>query len=132
MKWLNSQRIRLVLIGFMAAIVFGGGNARADFTFGEPVNLGPTVNGDSFDQKPCISVDGLSLYFASDRPGGYDEAMDDIWLSTRPTVDDPWGPPENLGSVVNSEVGEFHPSISGDELELYFERFESGIASVSG
>ena len=129
MKWLNSQRIRLVLIGFMAAIVFGGGNARADFTFGEPVNLGPTVNGDSFDQKPCISVDGLSLYFASDRPGGYDEAMDDIWLSTRPTVDDPWGPPENLGSVVNSEVGEFHPSISGDELELYFERFESGTGS---
>jgi hypothetical protein len=76
-----------------------------------------------------MSADGLSTYFASDRPGGYDEGMDDIWLSTRPTVDEPWGPPEDLGLVVNSEVGEFHPSISGDELELYFERFESDTGS---
>jgi Tol biopolymer transport system component len=129
MKLSNCKRIRLLLVGFVAAILLGGGSAKADFTFGEPVNLGPTVNGDSFDQKPCISADGLSLYFASDRPGGYDEAMDDIWLSTRPTKDDPWGPPENLGPVVNSEVGEFHPSITGDELELYFERFENGTGS---
>jgi hypothetical protein len=126
MKLSNCAKMRLVLVGFVAGIVLGNGRAKADFTFGEPVNLGPMVNSSSFDQKPCISADGLSLYFASDRPGGYDEAIDDIWLSTRPTTDDPWGPPENLGPVVNSEVGEFHPSISGDELELYFERFENG------
>jgi hypothetical protein len=126
MQWLNGNRKMLVLVGFVAAIVLGGGSAKADFTFGEPVNLGPTINGDSFEQTVCISADGLSLYFASDRPGGYDEAMDDIWLSTRPTKDDPWGPPENLGPLVNSEVGEFHPFISADELELYFERFENG------
>jgi hypothetical protein len=129
MKLLDGYRMRLVLVGVVAVIVVSGGSAKADFTFGEPVNLGPTINGDSFEQTVCISADGLSLYFASDRPGGYDEAMDNIWLSTRPTKDDPWGPPENLGPIFNSSVGEFHPFISADELELYFERFEEGTGS---
>jgi len=128
MKWLSVSRVNVVMLGVIVGVL-AGGSARADFTFGEPVNLGPTVNGDSFEQGPCISADGLSLYFASDRPGGYDEAMDDIWVSTRPTKDDLWGPPENLGPVVNSEVGEWHQSVSTDELELYFERFEPGTGS---
>ncbi len=33
-KWLNGYRIRLVLVVFVAAIVLGGGNAKADFIFG--------------------------------------------------------------------------------------------------
>ncbi|MHC4146424.1 MAG: hypothetical protein ACYSUD_16775 [Planctomycetota bacterium] len=36
MKWLNDYRMRLILVGFVAAIVLGGGIANADFTFGEP------------------------------------------------------------------------------------------------
>jgi hypothetical protein len=129
MKWLNVSRINVVMLGMIVGFWAGGGNARADFTFGEPTNLGPLVNSSGFEQTQCMSADGLSLYFASDRPGGYDEAMDDIWVSTRPTKDDPWGPAENLGPIVNSSVGEFHPFISADELELYFERFENGTGS---
>ena len=39
--------------------------ARANTTpvFGDPVNLGPTVNSPVEDSGPCISADGLSLYF---------------------------------------------------------------------
>jgi hypothetical protein len=99
MKWLNVSRINVAMWGLIMGFLAGGGIARADFTFGKPVNLGPVVNGDSFEEKPCVSADGLTLYFASDRPGGYDEAMDDIWRSTRPTKDDPWGPAENLVAV---------------------------------
>src|SRR2546427_13237064 len=36
-----------------------------------PVNLGAVVNSTSNDQHPSISKDGLSLYFVSNRPGGY-------------------------------------------------------------
>ncbi|MBN2130159.1 MAG: PD40 domain-containing protein [Sedimentisphaerales bacterium] len=39
--------------------------AQADFAFGEPTNLGPTVNSSSDDGAPCISPDGLELYFCS-------------------------------------------------------------------
>jgi hypothetical protein len=49
--------------------------ANADFTFGEPTNLGPTVNTSYGDVNPCISADGLSLYFGdvpfNPKPGGY-------------------------------------------------------------
>ncbi len=39
-----------------------------------PVNLGPVVNSAYNDQHPSISKDGLSLYFVSNRPGGFDPA----------------------------------------------------------
>ena len=39
MQRLNSYRMRLVLVGFVAGIVFGSGRVDADFTFGEPTNL---------------------------------------------------------------------------------------------
>jgi len=82
------------------------------------------VNGSAYEGKPCISADGLSLYFSSDREDT--NAPDDIWVSTRLTTDDPWGSAENLGPVVNSELGEFCVSVTADELELYFERWDYG------
>jgi Tol biopolymer transport system component len=118
MKWSNGFRKRLVLVGFVAAIVFCG-SANADFTFGEPVNLGSTVNSSGFDCSPSVSTDGLELYFLSDRPGGYGNY--DIWMATRLTTDDPWNTPVNLGSVVNSSDWEVSPDISADSLSLYFD-----------
>ena len=118
MKWLNCIKIRLMLIGFVAAIVFGGGErAKADFTFGTPI-LVPNVNSSSAEASQSISFDGLTLYFASNRPGGYGNA--DIWVSTRPTTEDEWGEPQNLGPPVNSSSDDYNPSISADGLTLYF------------
>jgi hypothetical protein len=42
---------------------------KADFTFGEPVNLGPPINTPASDGSPHISPDGLALYFSSGLPG---------------------------------------------------------------
>jgi predicted secreted protein/Tol biopolymer transport system component len=97
--------------------------ANADFTFGEPINLGPTINSSVPEYSPCISADGLSLYFASYH-GAY--GLADIYLSTRETTEDDWDQPVNLGPIVNSSAGEYYPSISNDELELYFERYYPG------
>ncbi len=98
---------------------------KADYTFGTPTNLGPTVNSENSDFCPCVSADGLSLYFASvDRPGGYGRA--DIWVASRLKTDADWGPPENLGPVVNSSVYDNTPVVSADELELYFYSFRPG------
>ena len=125
MKLLVSSKIRMVLVGFVAAfLVGGGGNANADFIFGEPTNLGPTVNSSSHDAHPSISADGLSLYFASTRPGGY--GREDLWVTTRATTDDQWGPPRNLGSTVNSPDNEGEPCISADGLSLFFHSTRPG------
>jgi len=125
MKWFNGDRIRLVLVGLIAAIVVGTGrSAKAEFTFGTPTNLGPTINRgptvNSFyeDSAPSISSDGLSLYFSSFRPGGF--GSDDIWVTTRATTEDDWGTPVNLDQTVNSSSGDFCPNISADGLSLFF------------
>ena len=36
-----------------------------------PTNLGPAINSPFGEVGPAISKDGLSLYFSSDRPGGF-------------------------------------------------------------
>ncbi len=81
----------LVLVLCMVAEV-----ANADFIFGEPTNLGSTVNSSSTEGPNCFSSDGLSLYLTSDRSGGLD-----IWVTTRETINDDWGTPVNLGPPVN-------------------------------
>jgi len=90
--------------------------ANADFTFGTPTNLGPTVNSPARDLKPSVSADGLSLFFTSTRPGGLGGM--DIWVTARETTDDDWGEPVNLGSPVNSTAWETS-CISHDGLSLY-------------
>jgi len=107
----------LLVIGIVFVV---GPRLQADFTFGEPVNLGRTVNSPQGDAGWGLSADGLSLHFISDREGGY--GLEDIWVSTRSTTDDPWGPPENLGPVINTELYEGTVSISADARELYFDR----------
>ena len=103
----------LVLVAALAAEV-----AKADFTFGTPTILGPTVNSSSNDYGPSISTDGLKLYFHSDRPGGF--GGDDIWVTARGTTDDDWGKPVNLGATVNSASLDNGACISANGLELYF------------
>jgi Tol biopolymer transport system component len=92
--------------------------AKADFTFGEPTNLGPNVNSSSNDAGPSISPDGLTLYFSTNRSGGFGGY--DLWFTTRATIDDEWCPAVNLGQPPNSRYSYWEPSISSDGLTLYF------------
>ena len=94
----------------------------------EPVNLGPTINSSEWDVGPCISANGLRLYFHSSGHGG--EGSGDIFVSTRESRDDPWGEPVNLGSTVNSSGAEADPSISADGLELYFTLGDVGFTDI--
>jgi hypothetical protein len=98
--------------------------ATKDNEWGTPVNLGLTVNSPAKEAYPSISADGLSLYFNSNRPGGYGGM--DIWVTTRPTISDPWGTPANLGPTVNSSNREAGPCISDDGLSLFFFSGRSG------
>ena len=69
---------------------------------------GSEVNTASLDGCPIQSPDGLSLYLASNRPGGRGGL--DIWVATRPTTGSPWGAPQNLGEPVNSAADDFCPT----------------------
>jgi hypothetical protein len=92
--------------------------ATTDDPWSEPVNLGSKVNSSSSEWGASISSDDLSLYFCSTRPGG--SGSTEIWVTTRATTDDDWGNPLNLGPTVNSSASDECPSISADELSLFF------------
>jgi len=113
--------------GMLAILVLvlglGAEVANADFTFGTPTNLGPTINSSSVDVQPEVSANGLELYFTSERPGGYGGG--DLWVATRETIEDDWGTSVNLGPTVNSPYNEGSQSISADGLTLYFDDFPS-------
>ena len=111
------KTISLVLVlalGMVTEVV------NADFTFGTPTNIGPPINSSDGEVGVCISANGLEFYFCSGsgRPGGYGGI--DLWVSKRPTIEDEWGEPENLGSPANTQYSYWEPSISSDGLSLYF------------
>jgi outer membrane protein OmpA-like peptidoglycan-associated protein len=80
-------------------------------------NLGAPINTKWFESHPSISPDNKTLYFVSNRPGGYGGA--DIWYSER---DDNglWGEPINMGQNVNTLGSESSPVIAADNATLYF------------
>jgi hypothetical protein len=51
-----------------------------------PVNLGGVVNSTSSDQQPYIASDRQTLFFASDRPGGFGGL--DLYVTVRLKTDD--------------------------------------------
>ncbi len=96
----------------------------------EPRNIGAPINTQYEDFGVFISQDNLTLYFCSDRPGGY--GLYDIWYSTRTNITEKWNDPINLGSKINSEYNEIGPSVSPDGLEFYFSDYRSFIPRPGG
>ena len=81
------------------------------------MNPGPPLNSPYWESQPSISADGQTLYFVSNRPGGFGGM--DIWIS-RMTESSGWGEPENAGPVINTPGNEMSPFIHFDGKTLYF------------
>jgi Tol biopolymer transport system component len=81
------------------------------------VNLGSVINTASTDGCPFVAKDGFALYFASNRPGGYGGL--DIYVSRRNSVEEPWGPPQNLGPSVNTASNELCPTLTVDGHRMF-------------
>ena len=98
--------------------------AGKQFCYRESVNLGSLINTSAFDGGPSISGDGLTLYFTSGRTGALGQAEghydEDLYVTTRDTILDPFGPPEHLSPPVNSTYFDVAPEISADGLALFF------------
>lgn len=63
----------------------------------------------TFESQPALSPDGKTLYFVSDRPGGYGGV--DIWSSTRSSLGANWSEP-SPSSTINTPCDELFPVFS--------------------
>jgi len=81
-----------------------------------PLNLGPPLNSVAWDSQPSLSADGKTLYFVSNRRGGY--GGKDLWLSK--WENGVWKEPLNLGPAINTPYDEQTPFIHFDNETLYF------------
>ncbi len=88
----------------------------ADGIPGPGRNLGSPVNSPYLDGEGAIHPDGISLYFASNRPGGYGDA--DLYLSRWDGGN--WSEPENLGATINSFAQDFQVTFTADGDTMYF------------
>ena len=91
----------------------------ANSEWSEPVHLDAPINSPYRELGGAQPTpDGLSLYFASDRPGGFGAI--DIWISRRACKDCPWGEPVNAGPTFNSLEGDGHVTFTPDGLTMFF------------
>lgn len=82
-------------------------------SFDEPVEI-TAVNSDAFETSPALSLNGLDLWFSSDREGG--AGRSDIYVSSRTGRSDPWGTPI-LVPELNSEFDDIpRPPAMGDTV----------------
>jgi tetratricopeptide (TPR) repeat protein len=76
------------------------------------------VNTSYFESSACVSPDGKTMYFVSEREkGGF--GMGDIFMSRREGKNE-WGKAVNLGPIINDEYDQIGVFIHPDGKTLYF------------
>ncbi|MEO6304297.1 MAG: hypothetical protein ABIP51_14115, partial [Bacteroidia bacterium] len=83
----------------------------------KPVKLNDNINTNHWEPSAFISADGNSLYFSSNKPGGFGGL--DLYVSKRGSDGD-WGKAINLGANINTTYDEDAPSIHPDGVTLSF------------
>ncbi len=90
---------------------------KEDSTWGNVKNLGVNVNSISWDSHPTLSHSGDTLYFASDRIGGF--GLSDVYFTTKDKNGN-WAPAQNLGPLINTRLNEVSPFFHPKYDVLYF------------
>lgn len=84
----------------------------------KPIDPGKNINTKYHESSACLSPDGNTMYFSSDRPGGYGGR--DLYKSQWDPVKKLWGPAVNLGGVINTSFDEEGVFMHPGGVTLYF------------
>ena len=92
--------------------------------WGNPIELGPTVNTPFDERSPYLHSDMRTLYFSSEGHGSLGQM--DLYVSTR--LDDSWtqwSTPINVGKEINSTGDDWGYKVTTDGSRAYFSRHEN-------
>ena len=90
---------------------------KKDSTWGDIKNLGANVNSSGWESQPAINHSGDTLYFASNRLGGF--GLSDIYFSVKDRKGN-WGRAQNAGPIINTIRSEVSPFFHHKYNVLYF------------
>lgn len=93
----------------------------------KPRKLSNKINSKYKERGVCLANNGQTMYFSSNRPGGYGGF--DIYKTVRVGRND-WSNPINLGPTINTEADEVNPFMQSDNKTLYFSA--NGKKSIGG
>lgn len=88
-----------------------------DGTWGNIQNLGTHINSNAWDSHPSLSHTGDTLYFASDRIGGF--GLSDIYFTCKDARGN-WQDAQNAGPYINTRNNEVSPFYHPTYNVLYF------------
>src|SRR5690606_2868845 len=89
----------------------------SDGTWGNTRNLGTNINTSAWDSHPSLSHNGDTLFFASDRLGGF--GLSDIYFSVKDAGGE-WQVAQNAGPIINTQGFEVSPFFHHRFNVLYF------------
>lgn len=89
----------------------------ADSVWGDIKNLGTAINTIAWDSHPSLSHSGDTLFFASDRLGGF--GLSDIYYSVKDKKGN-WQKALNIGPIINTRGNEVSPFFHQRYNILYF------------
>jgi outer membrane protein OmpA-like peptidoglycan-associated protein len=93
-------------------------STNTDGNWGNPINLGPTINSKYDEMSPFLAKSGTKLFFSSNRIesfGGFDIYVSDFDLDNQS-----WTTPFNLGIPINSAGDDKKFSVSSDGMTAIF------------
>jgi outer membrane protein OmpA-like peptidoglycan-associated protein len=115
---------RVLVMSILRSDSIGGRDLYVSFLQGdtawtEPRNLGTVVNSAQQDITPFLAADGRTLYFSSNRDGGYGNndvymtrRLDSSWLN--------WSRPRNLGYPINTPGWDAYYTVPANGEYAYF------------
>ncbi len=83
----------------------------------KPEKLAGSINTDAWEGSATLVANGKTLYFSSDREGGFGGR--DLYSATK-QPDDTWGEIMNLGPTINTKFDDDAPFIHPDGRTMYF------------
>jgi len=92
-------------------------NFQGDTLWTTPKNLGEKVNSGQWDSHPSLNATEDTLYFSSDRRGGF--GLADLYFSVKDNRGR-WGEAQNLGPIINTRNNEVSPFYHREFNVLYF------------
>ena len=90
---------------------------QGDTIWSEPKNMGGWINSTGWDSHPTLSPTEDTLYFSSDRQGGF--GLADLYYTYK-NNQNRWVEPLNLGPIVNTRQNEVSPFYHPEHNVLYF------------